>query len=96
MTITEFLTWLGSASGATAALSFLAERLPAFQALSPTAKSYIMLFGSMAIAGVSYAVLTYTPPEVLEQLVPWFQIVYVTVAAWIANQFAHKADPANK
>lgn len=96
MTITEFLTWLGSASGATAALSFVAERLPAFKALSPTAKSYTMLIGSVAIAGVAYAVLTYTPPEVLAQMVPWFQVVYGVVAAWIANQFAHKADPANK
>ena len=96
MSITEFLIWLSSSAGATTALSFVAERLPAFQALSASARSYTMLIGSVAIAGAAYAVLTYTPPEVLAQLVPWFQVVYGVVAAWIANQFAHKADPQNK
>lgn len=96
MTITDFLIWLGSSAGATAALSFIAERLPAFQALSSTAKSYTMLIGSILLAGVAYAVLTFVPSETLTALVPWFQIVYGAVASWIANQFAHQQDPANK
>lgn len=94
MTLTDFLIWLGSAAGATAFLSFVAERLPAFQALSPQAKSYTMLGGSVVIALAAYAVLTYVPAETLAQLAPVFQVVYGVVAAWLANQFAHKADPA--
>lgn len=96
MTITEFLVWLGSSAGATAFLSFVAERLPAFQDLSSTAKGYWMLGGSVAIALIAWAVLTYLPPEILAQLAPVFQIVYGAVASWIANQFAHQQDPANK
>lgn len=96
MTLTDFLIWLGSSAGATAFLSFIAERLPAFQVLSSSQKSYAMLIGSIVLAGLAYAVLTFVPPETLTALVPWFQIVYGAVASWIANQFAHQQDPANK
>ena len=94
MNLTDFLIWLGSSAGATAFLSFVAERLPAFQALSGTAKSYVMLAGSAAIALAAYFVLTLTPPDTLAQLTPIFQVVYGVVAAWLANQLAHKQDPA--
>lgn len=94
MTLTEFLTWLVSSAGASTALSFIAERLPAFQKLPASAKGYTMLVGSLVIAGLAYAVLHFTPPDMLAQLVPWFQIAYGVVGAWIANQLAHKADPA--
>lgn len=94
MTLPEFLTWLASAAGATVALSFVAERIPAFQALAPEVKSYVMLGGSVALALVAYAVLAFVPAETLAQLAPWFQVVYGVVGAWIANQMAHKADPA--
>lgn len=96
MTLTDFLIWLGSSAGATAALSFIAERLPAFQDLSSSAKSYTMLIGSIVLAGVAYAVLTFVPPETLAALVPWFQIVYGAVASWIVNQTMHTFDPQNK
>jgi len=93
MTLPEFLTWLASAAGATVALSFVAERIPAFQQLTPEIKGYVMLGGSVALALAAYAVLALVPAELMAQLAPWFQIVYGVVAAWIANQVAHKADP---
>lgn len=96
MNMTDFLIWLGSSAGATAFLSFVAERLPAFQDLSSSAKSYTMLIGSVVIAGVAYAVLTFLTPEMLATLAPWFQIVYGAVTAWMANQIVHVVDPANK
>lgn len=93
MDLTQFLTWLASAAGATAFLSFVAERIPAFQALSASAKGYVMLGGSIVLAMIAFAILTYVPPAALEQLKPWFQVLYGVIAAWLANQFAHKADP---
>lgn len=93
MDLMQFLTWLASAAGATAFLSFVAERIPAFQTLSAGAKGYVMLGGSIVIALAAFAVITYVPPAVLDQLKPWFQVVYGVVAAWLASQFAHKADP---
>lgn len=93
MDLTQFLTWLGSAAGATAALSFIAERIPAFQSLTPQIKGYVMLGGSAALALIAYAVLTFVPPDQLAQLAPWFQVIYGVVAAWITNQVAHTFDP---
>ena len=50
MTLPEFLTWLASAAGATVALSFVAERIPAFGTLTPDVKGYVMLIGSALLA----------------------------------------------
>lgn len=96
MSLNEFVVFLASSAGASAALSFIAERLPAFQKLTSQQKSAIMLFGSLAIALSAYGVLTYVPPETLDALQPIFQVIYGVVATWLANQFAHKADPANE
>lgn len=93
MDITQFFVWLASASGATAFLSFVAERIPAFQKLTSAEKGYVMLGGSLAVSLAAFAVLTYTPADVLAQLAPWFQVAYGVVVAWMANQFAHKQDP---
>lgn len=90
----EFLTWLASSAGAGAALSFIAERIPAFQKLKPEHKSLIHLAGSLLIALSAYAILTYVPPDVLVSLTPVFQVIAAVVGTWIANQVAHKADPA--
>lgn len=92
MTIIEFLTWAGTAAGAAAILSFVAERLPAFQSLTPEVKGYVMLGGSALIALAAYAVLQFVPAETLAVIAPYFQVMYGVVAAWIANQVAHKAD----
>lgn len=96
MNFNDFLTWLASSVGASAALSFIAERIPGFTNLSSSAKSYIMLVGSVAVALIAYAIAQ-LPPETLDPLKPWFMIVYGVVATWIANQVAHRQDPlANK
>lgn len=94
MTIVQFLTFLASAGGASAALSFIAERIPAFQKLTSPNKALIHLCGSLSIALTAYAVLTYVPAETLSQLAPYFQIAYGVVGTWIANQVAHTHDPA--
>ncbi len=94
MKLTDFLIWLTSAAGASAALSFIAERVPAFQRLSPAHKSLFHLAGSVALALAAYAILTYVPPDVLAQIAPVFQIVAAVVGSWLANQVAHRADPA--
>lgn len=92
MSIQDFLVWLASAGGATATLAFIAERVPAFQKLTPDQKWYVHLAGSLVIALAAYAVLTYFPANTLVLLAPWFQIVYGVVFAWLANQVAHKVD----
>lgn len=94
MDLMQFLTWLATSAGAAAAVSFLAERIPAFQAWTPQVKNYAMLAGSALAALAAYAVLTYVPAETLGMIAPWFQIVSGVFVAWLANQGAHKIDPA--
>ena len=96
MSIIEFLTWLGTAGGASVALAFILERVEPFQMLSVDVKSYVVLGGTIAIALGSYAILTYVPANILEVLAPWFKIVAGCVAAWLASQVAHKVDPRAK
>lgn len=88
-----FITWLATASGTAAAVSFIAERWPAFQQLEPRDKSIFMLVASALIAVISYGVMTYVPSEMLAQLEPVFKLIAGVVGAWMANQFAHAADP---
>ena len=96
MDLQEFLIWLTTSAGYSGALSFIAERLPSFQKLSPTAKSLIHLGGSLAIVLIAYAVLTYVPKEQLEAVKPIFLLVSTVVGSWVTNQLAHGADPAAK
>jgi thiol:disulfide interchange protein len=90
----DFLLWLSSAAGSSAALSFLLERIPAFHELKPEHRSLITLGGSLGIALAAWAILTYVPADVLAQITPVFQLVAAVVGSWIATQLAHTADPA--
>lgn len=94
MTINEFFVWLASSAGAAAFFSFIAQRIPALDNLSPAQKSYLHLVGSVTIALAAWAVLTYVPPDVLDQLAAPFRVLYGVIIAWLANQIAHRADPA--
>lgn len=94
MDLRDFFIWLASSAGAAAALSFIAERNSWFLKQSSSTKSYIQLGGSLVIALSAYAIVTYVPDTVMAALLPWFQIVAAVVGTWLANQLAHKGDPA--
>lgn len=96
MDLQQFLIWLTTSAGYSGALSFIAERIPAFQKLSPGAKSFVHLAGSLAIVLTAYAVMTYVPKETLEAVKPIFLLMSTVVGSWITNQLAHGADPAAK
>lgn len=90
----QFLTWLLSAGGYSAALAFISERIPAFQKLSTNNKQLFHLVGSLVIALAAYAALTYLPKETLEQAKPFFVIISGVIGTWMTGQFAHNSDPA--
>lgn len=94
MNINEFFTWLATGAGATAAVSFIVERIPKWHELTSEARSWIGFAGSTVIALGSYAVLTYVPKDVLTALAPFFGIVAGVAGIWMAGLLAHKADPA--
>lgn len=94
MSPSEFLTWLATSAGASAAFAFIAERIPAWHSLSASAKSYLSLFIPVSLSLLAYAGLTYIPPAALEAARPYFLIVAAGFSAWLASQLAHSADPA--
>lgn len=96
MTLQLFLVWVASSGGASILLSFVAERWPGWGGLNRELKEWIHLGGSVALALAAFAILTLTPPEILESAAPWFLVVYGVASTWVLNQLAHKADPANK
>jgi len=90
----QFLTWLAVGGGYSAVLAFIAERVPAFQTLSPSNKQLFHLVGSLAIALLAYAALTYLPKETLDVAKPYFVIVSGVLGTWMTGQIAHNADPS--
>ncbi len=96
MDLQQFALWLTTSAGYSAAFAFIAERIPAFQKLTPAWKSLATLLGPLAIALLAYAVLTYVPPASLDALKPVFLLVSTVVGSWVTGQLAHGADPAAK
>jgi len=90
----QFLTWLLSAGGYSAALAFITERIPAFQKLTPANKQLFHLVGSLIIALAAYAALTYLPKETLDAAKPFFVIISGVLGTWMTGQIAHNADPS--
>ena len=96
ITLTVFIAWLITAGGASAAFAFLAERLDIFQKLDSKAKSWVTLGCTLVISLSAFAVMTYVPAAILDQIAPWFQIAGAVFASWLASQAAHKIDPLRK
>jgi hypothetical protein len=93
ITLQQFLASLAGGSGAAAALSYLSERFPPFQKLSPLAKWWTQLLGTIGLAVGAYAISVYTPTETLASLAPWFAVVVGAVVAFKVNQATHNIDP---
>jgi len=93
MSIQEFLTWFAMSGGSAVAVSWIAERIPQFQALSSSVKQWVMFVASTLLAIGSYALLTYVPAETLSQVAPYFAIVVSVFGTFFLNQIAHVNDP---
>jgi hypothetical protein len=92
MTITEFLGWLFNSGGAIVTVSWIFERLPWYQAQDPTKKQYLFFGACVLVSVLGYLGLTYIPADIVNQIAPYFAIIYSTFAAlFVGNQF-HKSD----
>jgi uncharacterized membrane protein YfcA len=96
MDINSFFTWVMTSAGASALMSFIAEQIPAFKAMSSKAKWWAMLLGSVVLALISWACMTYIPAETLKQLDAPFKMVAAIVISYLANQAFHTLDPNRK
>ena len=94
LTFEQFLASLAGGVGASALLSWITERIPAFQSLSSNVKWWIELIGTVGIAVGAYAISVYVPTETLTALAPWFSVVALAFASFKANQAAHRIDPS--
>jgi len=91
MTPIEFLTWLVSSTGAIAAVSWIAERVPAWHKVKAEAKKWY-LFGASAFVSIgAWTLLTYVPPETFAMLQEPFYIVTVLFMTLFFGEQFHKA-----
>ena len=85
------LVWIMSGAGAAALISFIAERVPAFDGLMPSNKRLIMVVGSILLALGSKVLLEFAPGFV-EIVAPYVQVAIVAGLAVKANQMFHDWD----
>lgn len=89
MDIYEFLAWLVSGGGSVAVFSWFAERWPWFQALSSPQKFWSSMAASVALALGAWGVVSYVPPEILEQLSVPFSVVIGIVTIYLGKEGFH-------
>ena len=90
MDFNQFILWVLNAGGSIAIVSWIAEQIPAFGTLDAAAKKWIFFVASALVSGGAYAVLTYAPADLLAQLAPIFQILYVVFTTVFASNAFHK------
>lgn len=88
----SFLSWLVTSAGAGSVSSWILERLPAFQALSSSAKKAWAFASSSALAIGSFLVIQFVPAETLQAIAPYFAIVASMFASAFASEAFHRFD----
>ena len=88
--LNELIKWLVYSGGAVLLVSWILEKIPAFQVLASQMKYYIAMGCSVFISLLFYALLTYVPVDVWALLDPWFVIISGTIAAFSLQQVYHK------
>lgn len=83
----EFFVWLTTSGGAVALVSYISDKVPAFQELPSERKVVVQLTLSIVVALLAWAGMKYIPVEVIEFLAEPFAIVAGIVAVYVgANQ----------
>ena len=86
----EFLTWL-TAGGAAMAVSFILERVPAFQNLSAQMKQFLAYFLAAVVGVGAFALMTFAP-DFIALAEPFFRIVAgIFISIFLSNAF-HSLD----
>jgi hypothetical protein len=91
MELNQFLTWL-TAGGSIVAVSFILERLAAFQVLASNVKQLITFGACVVLSFGAFAVNQYVPADVLAQITPYFSIISGLFGVLFISQTFHKAD----
>lgn len=92
MTFTEFLAWLVNSGGAITVVSFLFERWNWYQAQSPSTKQSLFFGACVLVSVLGFLGLTYIPKEIIDQIAPYFGILYSTFLAIFVGTKFHQED----
>lgn len=87
------LIWLATGGGAVIVLSWVSERIPAFQVLQSQTRWWIQLIGSVVLAIGAKVLILNLPQSTLDAVAPYFETVAGIVLLFVANQVAHTLDP---
>lgn len=93
--VLAYLAAGGAAAIVAAALSWLAERLPAFGDLPPLTKWMIQVGASAALGLGAWYLVTYQP-ALIEQMAPVFRALVLAVTPVLANQLWHASTKTLK
>jgi uncharacterized membrane-anchored protein len=85
----KLLTQLATGGLAMVFVSWLLERVPAFQAISSEAKAWTVLMLTLIVSLASQAALNLVPPEVLLALEPYVKVALGVITAWLTSQTYH-------
>ena len=92
MDIQAFLKWLLASGGSVSAASWILERIPWFQGLTPDGKEWTFFGVASGISVASYLVTTYVPTDVLSAIAPYFLLVSGVFITTIVGKMFHKVD----
>jgi hypothetical protein len=96
-TFTQFLAFLGTPIFASFVVSEVLEHIKAFQNADSQRKALIVLALSLALGLLSYALVRWIPPTVVEQWQPIYNVIVGTIAAFIGGQIYHnQTHPSDK
>jgi len=90
LTIVELFKFIGTPVFIGFLVSFLLERVPAFQLLSSDVKALVSLVLAVLLPIFSYALLNYVPEPLINALQPWYAAAITGVIGFIGSQVWHK------
>ncbi len=86
----EVLAMLAAGVGVGAVVSFLLERFPPFQDISPAGRWWVVFGLSLGLPLAATAALQFIPPEAWALIEPWWEALATGFLVWAGSQAAHK------
>jgi hypothetical protein len=90
--LVEFLNWLLTGAGALAlgaALSFIAEKIPAFQRIPKNWKFPVVVAATIALSLIVQVAVTLVPPAVFAAVQPFWRTAVIALFALVSSQVTH-------
>jgi len=91
--LAAFLSWLLTASGALflgAGISFLAEKIPAFQRIPKSYKFPTIIAATMASSLIAQVLTVITPPHMITAIQPYWRTAVMALLALVSSQVTHQ------